>query len=137
VGIVSAEVYVQYISSELRRGSCVANGQEMEMSDLQQVGFLKSLFDFRLKHFITLRVLSILYAVATFSILFFFGVLIYQAMFGSMRYGTNGINLLFALLLLFAAFVSVVLLRVYVEFVANLYRIGENTKILADNLNRD
>ena len=107
------------------------------MSDSQQVGFLKSLFDFRLKHFITLRVLSILYAVATFSILFFFGVLIYQAMFGSMRYGTNGINLLFALLLLLAAFVSVVLLRVYVEFVANLYRIGENTKILADNLNRD
>ena len=100
------------------------------MSGSHQVGFFKSLFDFRLKHFITLRVLSILYAVSSFSILFFFGVVIYQVIFGSMRYSANYVNVLFGLVLLLAALVSVVLVRVYVEFVANLHRIGENTAAL-------
>lgn len=102
-----------------------------------QIGFFKSLIDFRLKHFISLRVLSVLYVVFSASVLFFFGVLIYQVIFGSMRYSTDFMNLLFVLLLLIAGFVSVVLIRVYVEFVANLYRIGENIKVLADASSSD
>lgn len=101
------------------------------MSGLHQVGFLKSLFDFKLKHFITLRVLSIIYALSVLVILISGVACVYQVQFGSFRTSQRLYDFGYMLLFIVMTFATLVAARLWIEFVANLYRIGENTKILA------
>lgn len=97
------------------------------MQSSSEVGFLKSLFDFQLRHYITLRVLRVLYAISTVIILFVSVVFMLSMLFGG---GARG--LLFVILTPLVTFFYLILLRLWIETLANLQRVGDNTQKMVE-----
>ncbi len=107
-------------------------------------GFFKSLFDLSFKHFVTGRVVSFLYVVslifvslyALFLAGYFSALLgVFVAATGSEALGWVSGVLLFLFLAPLLLFVGVVYVRVTLEIVVVLFRIADNTTILADRMN--
>ena len=98
----------------------------------EEYGFFKSLFDFNLKHFITLRVIRVLYGVSVAAI-FLLGVLLITVSFAGSGYGSS-YKFLTLILTPIGVLFYIILARLWVEFLANLYRIGDNVQKIADNL---
>ena len=97
------------------------------MSSNSEVGFIKALFDFKLHHFITMRVLRFLYTITT--ILIVIGGAIFM-LSGLINGGSQGI--LFVILTPLGVLLYLIVVRLYVELLANLQRIGDNTQKMAD-----
>jgi ABC-type bacteriocin/lantibiotic exporter with double-glycine peptidase domain len=98
------------------------------MQSNSEVSFLKSLFDFQLRHFITLSVLRFLYAILTFLVLL--GGLI--IIIGAMVSGDPRMALLYVVLVPLGVLLYLIFIRLYVELLANLQRIGDNTQKMLD-----
>ena len=97
------------------------------MQGTSEVSFLKSLFDFQLRHFITLSVLRFLYALLT--ILIVLGGLIF--MIAGVTSG-DSMALLYVLLTPLGVLLYLIFTRLYIELLANLQRIGDNTQKMVD-----
>jgi hypothetical protein len=97
------------------------------MQSNSEVSFLKSLFDFQLRHFITLSVLRFLYALLT--ILTVLGGAIFM-LFG-MFSGTR-VALLYLIFTPLVVLLNLIFTRLYIELLANLQRIGDNTQKMLD-----
>jgi hypothetical protein len=97
------------------------------MQSNSEASFLKSLFDFQLRHFITLSVLRFLYALLT--ILTVLGGAIFM-LFG-MFSGTR-VALLYLIFTPLVVLLNLIFTRLYIELLANLQRIGDNTQKMLD-----
>jgi hypothetical protein len=97
--------------------------------------FIRSLFDFDFHHFITLKVLGFLYGLFTVLIVFS-GSLVFLV--GLVSLFIDDSDFEFALFSTFLALPGTLLFliinRLIVEFYANIYRIGENTQKLVDQI---
>lgn len=89
-------------------------------------GFFAALFDFSLTSFVTLKFLKLIYAVVT--ILVCLGTL--GAVIAFLSQGGVGVFIGIVIVPL-VGLVYLIIARIYVEVVAVLFRIGENTSILA------
>jgi hypothetical protein len=88
-------------------------------------GFFASLFDFSFTSFITLRFLRLIYAVLVV-------LLCVAAVFGVGVYLAESVrNQWLAIVILPTALLGLVVLRLYFEFVALFFRIGEDTSDIA------
>ena len=103
------------------------------MQSASEVGFLKSLFDFQLRHFITMRVLRVLYAISAVIISIAGGVLVLYSLFGFFT-GRGAMSLLTLIFAPIVTLLYLILARLWIEFLANLYRIGDNTQKLVDQI---
>jgi membrane protein insertase Oxa1/YidC/SpoIIIJ len=96
-----------------------------------EMNLISSLFDFKLKHFITMKVLRGLYALFAVLIVIggsvFFLVGIYSLTQGD---GLTGFVTILAAPL--GTILYLIFLRIGVEFYANIYRIGDNTQKMVD-----
>jgi|LauGreDrversion4_1035100.scaffolds.fasta_scaffold875541_1 hypothetical protein len=97
------------------------------MQSNSEVSFLKSLFDFQLRHFITLSVLRFLYAILTFLVLLGGLIIIIGAMVSG-----DPMALLYVVLVPLGVLLYLIFIRLYVELLANLQRIGDNTQKMLD-----
>jgi len=100
------------------------------MSQSDEVGFFKSLFDFKFKSFITMRVIRVIYAILVV-LTILFGVLLFISVvfLNDMYYGYgNGMRLLLAMVVPLGTILYLIILRLWAEFMANIYRIGDNTQ---------
>ena len=93
------------------------------MQSNSEASFLKSLFDFQLRHFITLSVLRFLYAILTFLVLLGGLIIIIGAMVSG-----DPMALLYVVLVPLGVLLYLIFIRLYVELLANLQRIGDNTQ---------
>ena len=96
------------------------------MQNQNETGFIKSLFDFKLTNFITMRVIRFLYVLLTIVTLIAGAF----AMIGgaiSIRDDAFG-GILIVVLAPLGTLLYLILIRLWVEFLANLYRIGDNTQ---------
>lgn len=98
----------------------------------EEVGFFKSLFDFNLKHFITLKVIRLLYGISVVAIVLL-GVLLVTVSFAG---GGDASSYKFLTLILtpIGVLFYIIMARLWVEFLANFYRIGDNVQKIVDNL---
>jgi hypothetical protein len=97
------------------------------MSSTSEVGFLKSLFDFQLRHYITLRVLRVLYVIMTVLILLGSLIFILVTLINS---GPRALGVVIVVPL--GALLFLILLRLSIESLANLQRIGDNTQKMVE-----
>jgi hypothetical protein len=97
-----------------------------------QLGFFKSLFDFKLKHFITIKVLRILNIISVVWHLSFGTVFLIAGLFGSATTGIEKVAIVIGTPLV--TLLLIIVSRLWIEFIANIYRIGDNTQKLVDNL---
>jgi hypothetical protein len=105
------------------------------MSQSDEVGFFKSLFDFKFKSFITMRVIRVIYAILVV-LTILFGVLLFISVvfLNDMYYGYgNGMRLLLAMVVPLGTILYLIILRLWAEFMANIYRIGDNTQKMVDS----
>jgi hypothetical protein len=105
------------------------------MSQSDEVGFFKSLFDFKFKSFITMRVIRVIYAIMVV-LTILFGVLLFISVvfLNDMYYGYgNGMRLLLAMVVPLGTILYLIILRLWAEFMANIYRIGDNTQKMVDS----
>ena len=105
------------------------------MSQSNEVGFFKSLFDFKFTSFITMRVIRVIYAILVvltilFGVLLFISVVFLNDMFYG--YG-NGTRLLLAMVVPLGTILYLIIFRLWAEFMANIYRIGDNTQKMVDS----
>ena len=106
------------------------------MSQMNETSFFKSLFDFKFTSFITMRVIRVIYAILVvltivFGVLTFISVVfLNDELFG---YG-NGTRILLAMLVPLGTILYLIVLRLWAEFMANIYRIGDNTQKMVDSL---
>ena len=105
------------------------------MENSNEIGFVRSLFDFQLKHFITMRVLRVLYAITTILIVAAGAVILLAGLFGS--YGGGATRLLVLIFVPLGTLLYLIISRLWVEFLANLYRIGDNTQAMVDTQTRN
>lgn len=104
------------------------NDARQFMQNQTELGFFKSLFDFKMTSFITMRVIRLFYVISTIVILIFPVILIIIAIFGNSGPGL----LLIVVLSPISTLLSLIIVRLWVEFLANLYRIGDNTQKMVD-----
>ena len=97
------------------------------MQSNSEVSFLKSLFDFQLRHLITLSVLRFLYALLT--ILTVLGGAIFMLI--GMFSGTS-VAPLYLIFTPLVVLLNLIFTRLYIELLANLQRIGDNTQKMLD-----
>jgi signal transduction histidine kinase len=90
-------------------------------------GFFKSLFDFSFSSFITVRLIKVIYA------LFIAGSALFALAFVASAFRASALFGLFMLLIVAPVlfFFYVIIARVYLELVVAIFRIAENTSILA------
>ena len=90
-------------------------------------GFFASLFDFSFSSFITIRLIKVIYA------LFIAGSAVFALLFVASAFRASALFGLFVLLIVAPVlfFFYVILARVYLELVVAIFRIAENTSILA------
>ncbi|CAN5156624.1 hypothetical protein BH24ACT1_BH24ACT1_00730 [soil metagenome] len=90
-------------------------------------GFFKSLFDFSFSSFITVRLIKVIYA------LFIAGSALFALLFVASAFRASVLFGLFVLVIVAPVmfFFYVILARVYLELVVAIFRIAENTSILA------
>ena len=94
-------------------------------------GFFGALFDFSFNSLITPRIVKVIYALALiFDAFYSLGILIFFFQIGN---GVEVLGLIFAPLafLLFA-----IMTRVYLEVVMVLFKIGDNTSVMAGRTDR-
>ena len=96
------------------------------MQTQNELGFFKSLFDFNLTNFITMRVIRFLYALLTIITVLFGAIAMLAGLFGA--YGGGATRVLVVLIAPLGTLLYLILIRLWVEFLANLYRIGDNTQ---------
>jgi len=97
-----------------------------------QKGFFASLFDFSFKEFITLKLLKILYILG----ILFIGLILLIFIVKSFDMSTKrGIEALIASPFIFLLFT--ILVRIWIEILAVVFRIAENTKIIAENTKKE
>jgi uncharacterized membrane protein len=101
------------------------------MSSTSEVGFLKSLFDFQLRHYITLRVLRVLYAIFTIVILIVGVVFFLFAMF-SLFPEDPAVGFLAIIVTPLVVVLYLIIIRLYVESLANLQRVGDKTQKMVE-----
>jgi hypothetical protein len=101
------------------------------MSNNSGVGFIAALFDFQLRHYITLRVLRVLYAISAIIILLFgvFGIL--YSLFVTMQEDPT-FGLVSLIFIPLVVLLYLILARLWIETLANLQRIGDNTQKMAE-----
>ena len=97
------------------------------MQGTSEVSFLKSLFDFQLRHFITLSVLRFLYALLTILIVLFGVAVMLVGLFSG-----EGTGLLYVILTPPVVLLYLIFTRLYIELLANLQRIGDNTQKMVE-----
>jgi hypothetical protein len=102
------------------------------MQTQNEIGFFKSLFDFKLKNFITMRVIRFLYILLTIVTLI---VGAFATIGGVISFSDNALTGIATVVLApLATLLYLILVRLWVEFLANLYRIGDNTQKMVDAL---
>ncbi len=94
-------------------------------------GFLATLFDFEFKNFIALRFIRVIYVVGV--VVIALGALAF-AVFGLSQGGASAFFGLIGGVVGF--FLYVILMRVYLEVIAILFRIGEDSRAIKDALTR-
>jgi hypothetical protein len=97
------------------------------MQSNSEVSFLKSLFDFQLRHFITLSVLRFLYALLTILTVLGGAIFMLLGMFSGTR-----VALLYLIFTPLVVLLNLIFTRLYIELLANLQRIGDNTQKMLD-----
>ena len=97
------------------------------MQSNSEVSFFKSLFDFQLRHFITLSVLRFLYALLTIIIVLGGAIFMLFGMFSG-----DGAALLYVIFTPLGVLLYLIFTRLYIELLANLQRIGDNTQKMLD-----
>jgi hypothetical protein len=96
------------------------------MQTQNEMGFIKSLFDFNLTSFITLRVIRVIYAILTVIVVIAGSLATLGGVVMIFTEGASG--LLYVILAPLGTLLYLILVRLWVEFLANLYRIGDNTQ---------
>jgi hypothetical protein len=97
-----------------------------------EFGFFKSLFDFKLRHFITLKVLRVLNIISVIWHIAFGAILLIAGLFGGYATGVEKFFLVIGTPI--ATLLLLIISRLWIEFLANLYRIGDNTQAMVDSL---
>ena len=97
------------------------------MQSNSEVSFFKSLFDFQLRNFITLSVLRFLYALLTILTVLGGAIIMLTGLFSGERMGLLYVILTPPVVLLYLIFT-----RLYIELLANLQRIGDNTQKMVE-----
>ena len=97
-----------------------------------EFGFFKSLFDFKLRHFITLKVLRVLNIISVIWHIAFGALLLIAGLFGG--YATGAERFFLVIGTPIATLLLLIISRLWIEFLANLYRIGDNTQVMVDSL---
>ncbi len=105
------------------------------MKNQSELGFINSLFDFKLTSFITMRVIRVLYAILTVVVLIVGALALIAGLIGG--YGGGATRLLVLIVVPLGTLLYLILVRLWVEFLANLYRIGDNTQKIVDNLTKE
>ena len=95
-------------------------------------GFFKSLFDFKLKHFVTMKVLRILNIISVVWHLSFGTIFLVAGLIGSATTGLEKVAVVIGTPLV--TLLLIIVSRLWIEFIANIYRIGDNTQNLVNNL---
>ena len=112
-------------TSMLRKG--------LMMSEIHETGFFKSLFDFKFTSFITMRVIRLIYAILVVLTIDFGVLLFISVVFLNYMYLDSGVRILFAIGVPLATVLYLIVLRLWAEFMANIYRIGDNTQKMVDS----
>ena len=105
------------------------------MQDQIEMGFLKSLLDFKLTSFITMRVIRVIYAILTVIVLIADSIATLAGVLMIIREGATG--LIFVLLAPLGTLLYLIIVRLWIEFLANLYRIGDNTQKMVNALPKE
>jgi hypothetical protein len=105
------------------------------MQDHNELGFIKSLIDFKMTSYITMRVIRVIYAILAVITIIAGGLTTLFGLLSIFRSGAAGI--LIVLLAPLVTLLYLIILRLWVEFLANLYRIGDNTQKMVNSLPRD
>jgi hypothetical protein len=101
------------------------------MASTSQAGFIQSLFDFQLRHYITLRVLRVLYAISTV-ITVIVGVVFFLTIIFTIMPDDPAIGFLLLIITPLAMLLYLIIIRLYVESLANLQRVGDNTQRMVE-----
>ena len=96
------------------------------MQNQAELGFFKSLFDFKMTSFITMRVIRLLYAISAVLIMILGAIVMIGSILGLFGDGTT--KILYFVFSPLVALLYLIIVRLWVEFLANLYRIGDNTQ---------
>ncbi len=99
---------------------------------MEDEGFFAGLFDFSFSRFVTLRVIRVLYALAVLAA----AVAALVTLGACSRGGVGGV-LVGLILAVVVFFVYVLIARVWLEVIAVLFRIAENTTVLAEKARRE
>jgi uncharacterized membrane protein YdbT with pleckstrin-like domain len=102
------------------------------MQSNHEYGFFRALFDFKLKHFITMPVLRILNIVSVVWHILIGSIVLIGGFFGA--YGSDVNKLFFIIGAPIGTILLLIISRLWIEFLANLYRIGDNTQLMVENL---
>lgn len=102
------------------------------MQSQSELGFFKSLFDFKMTNFITMRVIRLLYAISAVVIVIAGAIIMIASLMGI--YGEGATKILFVVLAPLGTIFYLIIVRLWVEFLANLYRIGDNTQKMVNAL---
>ncbi len=102
------------------------------MQTQNELGFFPSLFDFKMTNFITMRVIRLLYAISTVLIVIAGAVIMIAGLMGS--YGEGSTKILVVIFVPLGTLLYLIIVRLWVEFLANLYRIGDNTQKMVNAL---
>ena len=102
------------------------------MQTQNEMGIIKSLFDFKVTSFITMRVIRFLYALLTILTLLFGVAAMITGLVGG--YGGGPSRILVLILVPIGTLLYLILIRLWIEFLANLYRIGDNTQKMVSAL---
>ena len=97
------------------------------MQSNSEVSFFKSLFDFQLRNFITLSVLRFLYALLTILTVLGGAIIMLIGLFSG-----EGTGLLYVILTPPVVLLYLIFTRLYIELLANLQRIGDNTQKMVE-----
>ena len=97
-----------------------------------EVSFLRSLIDFKMTSFITMRVIRVIYAILTIVTIIVGSIATLAGLLSIFSDGLRGF--LIVLLAPLATLLYLILIRLWVEFLANLYRIGDNTQKMVNAL---
>jgi hypothetical protein len=101
--------------------------KEKKMSGTTEVSFIKALFDFQLRHFITLRVLRVLYTISALLVVIGGAIIMLASLING---GSQALlTIIFTPL---GVLIYLILIRLWIETLANLQRIGDNTQKTAE-----
>ena len=102
------------------------------MQSQNELGFFPSLFDFKMTNFITMRVIRLLYAISAVLIVIAGAIAMIAGLMGS--YGGGSAKILVVIFVPLGTLLYLIIVRLWVEFLANLYRIGDNTQKMVNAL---